>query len=720
VILKELRAKWQAEGLTELQMKDAWNEYVPEHLLPRLHGFELNMAPYAIAHLKLALKLKETGYDFASDQRLQVYLTNTLEDISEVSLEQLSGWLADESQAAHHIKRDVPITAVVGNPPYAGHSANKGEWIRKLLRGQVPGDSGQSYFEVDGAPLRERNPKWLNDDYVKFIRWAQWRLSRTGWGVLGFITNHSYMDNPTFRGMRQSLLGSYDAISVLDLHGNDRKKERVPEEVQRTEGIGPRDENVFDILQGVAVSVSVRALDHVSDCQPASVIHSDMWGVRERKYALLIGNTASNACWTVLDPRGPHYYFIPCDYELEEEYEAGWPLNEIFPVNSVGIVTARDHLTIQWTAREMLAVARDFADLEPEEARAEFGLGKDVRDWKVQWAQQDLLDDGLRRSSVTPLVYRPFDTRYTYYTGKTRGFICRPRPEVTRHMLSGGNVAVATVRQTSSASAPWCHALALRMMAESCAISNQTQEIGYVFPTCIRRDVERRARRSQARDLIPNYSDEYVAHVSSNTGMKYSGAGKAVNPPSFGSDDLTGYVYALLYSPAYRARYVDSLRRMIPRIPQTRSHSLFQELRCLGSRLTLLHMVDHDYALSDERLESYPLPEFEDDGDNVITALTKREVTADYDGKVYINKTQYFAPVPPEVFNFHIGSYQVCHKWLYDRRASARKDQDGSPVPLSEDEIEHYKMIVSIIAETIDIMAEIDRVIDRHGGWPIK
>jgi predicted helicase len=230
-----------------------WSGYVSEHLLPRLFGFELLMAPYAVAHMKLGLQLAETGYDFQKDERLRVYLTNTLEEAHEMSRMPLfTQWLAEEANEASKIKQDAPVMVVLGNPPYSGHSANTGLWIANLLRGHdtMTGKETGNYFEVDGQPLGERNPKWLNDDYVKFMRFAQWRIEQTGYGVLAFITNHGYLDNPTFRGMRQSLMETFDDIYVLNLHGNSKKKERAPD--------GSKDENVFDIQQGVAICLMVK------------------------------------------------------------------------------------------------------------------------------------------------------------------------------------------------------------------------------------------------------------------------------------------------------------------------------------------------------------------------------------------------------------------------------------------------------------------------------
>ncbi len=213
--------------------KGLWSGYVSQHLLPRVHGFELLMAPYTVAHMKLGLQLQELGYDFHSDERLRVFLTNTLDEPHHSDMTLLAKWLSDEANAASAVKQDMPVMVILGNPPYSGHSANKGDWINNLLHGVAGGQNGgqplANYFQVDGQPLKERNPKWLNDDYVKFIRFAHWRIMQTGYGVLGFITNHGYLDNPTFRGMRQALMRDFDEIYLLDLHGNSKKKEKTPD-----------------------------------------------------------------------------------------------------------------------------------------------------------------------------------------------------------------------------------------------------------------------------------------------------------------------------------------------------------------------------------------------------------------------------------------------------------------------------------------------------------
>ena len=405
LIHKTLVAKWKARGHGETKIDALWNEYVPEHLLPRLHGYELLMAPYAIAHLKIGLKLYETGYRFGSDERARVYLTNALEsaqDFSQGAFDFAIPALADEAQAVNEIKRDARFTVIIGNPPYSGHSATKGTWIRELLRGSAGNRRVENYFEVDGGSLNERNPKWLNNDYVKFIRLAHWQIECTGRGVIGFITSNSYLDSPTFRGMRESLAATFPRAHLLDLHGNANKKDRAPD--------GGKDENVFDIKEGVAIGLFT--------CPPVGPLrfsraynHADVWGVREQadgtgKYDRLVASDAASTEWQALSPKPPLRLFVPRDDALHDEYEAGAPISDIFPVNSVGIVTARDKLAIQWTAEDMGRIAEDFAARGTEAARTFYDLGKDARDWQVQLAQEDVRR---RDGRISPVLYRPFE-----------------------------------------------------------------------------------------------------------------------------------------------------------------------------------------------------------------------------------------------------------------------------------------------------------------------
>jgi hypothetical protein len=446
----------------------AKENFLRAHILPHFYAFELLMAPYAIGHMKIGLLLKALDIPLQNGERFQFYLTNTLEmeDLQQIAIPGLSS-LSEESHHAAKVKKEEPILVILGNPPYSGISANQNNWTEKLLKTDL--DGAQSYYIVDGQPLGEKNPKWLQDDYVKFLRFAQWKIHKAGRGIVAMITNHSYLDNPTFRGMRQSLLKTFDEIYILDLHGNSLKRETAPD--------GGPDENVFDIRQGVAIALMVKH----GDPQKRGVYHADLYGLRQAKYDWLESHTPETAGYRLITPGSPYYFFTP---RLTQNLQAylSWPrITEIFPVNSVGIVTARDSLTIRWTPDEMWSTVLRFSQLSEELAREGFQLGKDARDWKVSLAQYDVKrDGGPHREKIVPILYRPFDVRYTYYTGRSRGFQCMPRPEVMRHMLAGENLGLLLPRRVEHVGTWQCTLFVTPHITEHVAVSLKT--IDYHFP----------------------------------------------------------------------------------------------------------------------------------------------------------------------------------------------------------------------------------------------
>ena len=668
----------------------AWTEYVRDHLLPRLHGFELQMAPYAIGHLRLALELggEARAFQMPPGERLNVFLTNTLEEAHESALgPAFAGEIATEAQEAEAVKREKPVMVVLGNPPYSGHSANKGAWIADLMRGRVEG-SPESYFTVDGGPLGERNPKWLNDDYVKFIRFAQWRIERTGEGVLGFVTNHGYLDNPTYRGMRQSLMAAFDEIHLLDLHGNARRKERAPD--------GGPDQNVFDIQQGVAIGLFVKRRDGAGR---ARVFHADLWGPREvgadgGKYRWLAGNDVDTTGWTELAPKSPDYLFIPRDEALADEYRAGWKLTDILPVNSVGIVTARDRLAIQWTEEEMRGVAKRFIEIGPEEARDMWGSS--IK--RIAAAQQDVRDHP-EEERIVPITYRPFDERMTYYTGRASGFMERPRPEVMRHMLGGSNLGLSTSRGTEVVGS-WEHIFVSKSLTQHHTVS--MKEVNYLFPLYVYPAHEESAELNIA-ERSPNLAPEFTDAVAEATGLAFTPDGAGDLSATFGPEDVFHWCYAVLHSPEYRRRYADFLKADFPRIPLPASGALFAELAALGARLTALHLLDAGDPAEKDRAD-FPVG-----GNNRVDRVRYTEPAAGAGGRVWINGTQYFEGVAPETWAFTIGGYRPAEKWLKDRKGR----------PLGYDDIGRYQRICAALAETPRLMARIDGAIAARGGWPI-
>jgi len=663
-------AKCAVEEFASKYGKGGKEKLLREQILKNFYAFELMMAPYAVGHLKMSFLLEELGYRLGKDERFKLYLTNTLEmeELAQTVLPGMSS-LSEESQLAGKVKKQKPILAILGNPPYSGHSANVGEWISKEIK---------AYYQVDGKPLGEKNPKWLQDDYVKFIRFAQWKIDQAGEGVLGFITNHSYLDNPTFRGMRQSLMQSFDEIYVLDLHGNSLKKEKCPD--------GSKDENVFDIRQGVAVALFIKTKRKKKECK---VNHSEIWGLRENKYDWLLENDLQTTKWQRISPKSESYFFVPRDEKLLKVYETYLKITDIFPVNSVGIVTARDGLTIKWSENEVWNTILNFSKMDAELARSAYCLGKDARDWKVELAQNDLKE--LDKNKIVPILYRPFDIRYTYYTGKSRGFLCMPRPEVMRHMFKE-NLGLLTCRQQNRVG--FYHALVCENIVESCAISNTTREINYLFPLYLYQEKNNPGKRSAGGLMMlfepkkdyeakqPNISSALIEQLTKNF----------LKTPS--PEQIFYYIYAVLYSNTYRTKYAEFLKTDFPRIPFTGDYKLFIRMGEQGKELADLHLMRSIGANGGSPLLAPPVAKFQGTGDDRVEKVKYEKEC------VYINDDQCFEGVKSEVWQYQVGGYQVCDKWLKDRKGR----------PLSLDEIKNYCKIVTALQKTIEIQKAIDHI----------
>ena len=665
-------------------MAGAWPDYVRNHLLPRLFGFELLMAPYAICHLKLALEIggADAGFRMPDGQRLGVYLTNTLEE----SHEQTTGALfaheiAQEAASADSVKRDRPVMVVLGNPPYSGHSANKGAWITELI----------DHYKRGFPELRKpAQAKWLSDDYVKFIRFAQWRIERTGEGVLGFVTNHAYLDNPTFRGMRRSLMETFERIYLLDLHGNTKKRECAPD--------GGKDENVFDIQQGVAIGLFVKSAD--SGNERARVFHADLWGEREGgagggKYGWLAANDVRSTDWTELAPKPPLFLFVPRDEALIEEYEAAWPIPTIFSPNgdpAPGIVTTHDQFAISWTPEEAAAkVERLLGTQSEEEARALWRLCKQDQ-WQYGRAKQELAT-GSWKEHIDRVLYRPFDTRTTVFD---RNVAVHRRERVMRHMQAGINLGLSTTRSTEIASG-WEHAFVSRVPIQHHAVS--LKEVNYLFPLYLYA-TESAANVGAVRRANLHRPFIEAFHAALELDFVVDQEGDLSN--TFGPEDVFHYIYAVLHSPEYRRRYADFLKSDFPRIPVTGNRSLFVALVALGKRLTALHLME---------VEGADMPVFPRTGGNRVDKPRHAHASSGAElDRVWINREQYFDRVAPETWEFSIGGYRPAEKWLKDRKNRV----------LSFDEIVHYRRICAALAETREIMGRIDEGIEAYGGWPLN
>lgn len=688
-------AKWRKQGkVTKTQWQPLWVDYVQTHLLPRLYAFELMMAPYAIAHMKIGLKLAETGYTFPDNgPRVNVFLTNALEPAHAINpgLAFEAPMLAHEAAAANRVKEQLAATVVVGNPPYSGESTNKGDWITKLMRTRLA-DGADSYFRFNEADLGERNPKWVNNDYVKFMRLAQSRLAALGTGVLGYITSNSYLESPTFRGVRQSLLHTYSQLRIVDLHGNSKRGETAN-----------GDENVFEITEGVAIVVG-----NVRPDLAQRVEHADLTGPRQTKYETLIARGLQ--LLAPLAPSGERLQLVRSSRTGVTEYELGWPLPTIAPVNSVGIVTARDTLCIQFTEKQTWDTVRDFAKREVDDARQVYALGKDARDWQIALAQKDLNDSGLHKKHLQPVLYRPFDVRQTYYTGQTRGFLCMPRPEVMQHMLASQNLGITVGRQGQAIDeSAWQVLHVSRQMTD---FNFYRRGGNNLFPLWLH----------NSSGISANISSTFVAALQSVLNL---------TPADYRPEDLAAplhaekifhYLYAVLHSPAYRQRYAAFLRTDFPRIPIPASRAVFDALAQLGAQLVQWHLLEHPASQAIGGSPSL-LPagkgahprwfgtdfSLQKVGEK-SKSLADLSGTDDQVGKVFINATSGFADVRQNVWQHTIGGYQVLHKWLADRCKAGRS--------LSHDDITHWLRVYAALDATQTLMQQVDEAIQAHGGWP--
>jgi len=655
-------AKLAVKEFTARYGEGAQENFIREHILENFYAFELMMAPYAVGHLKMAFLLEELGYRLKPDERVKLYLTNTLEmeTLPETRLPGMAS-LSTESRLAVRVKRETPILVIIGNPPYSGISANmKPEMVNFLKEDR---DGVQSYYHVDGEPLKERKV-WLQDDYVKFIRFAQWKISQAGEGVVGFITNHSYLDNPTFRGMRQSLMKTFNEIYILDLHGNSLKKERCPD--------GSKDENVFDIRQGVAIALMVKYRNGTTACR---VHHSEIWGTRDRKYGWLMKNDIDKTSWRDVAPVKPYYLFVPMRGKGKIEYESFYQVTSIFPVNVTGIVTARDHFVIDFELQPLKARIMTFLNKDLSDAIIKKGLElTENYMWRVSRARQELMRVENWEKYFTKILYRPFDVRYIYYH---KSVVWRPREEVMRHMMQE-NLGLITRRQMLPTH-PCNYVFITEHMISDGVIRSDNKGCESLFPLYLYPDTGRDElfpvrRRSGVRPE-PNIAPEIFDRLRS-----------AYNR-SPAPEDILYYTYAVLYSDIYRQKYAEFLKFDFPRIPFTRSYPLFRRLAQLGRRLADLHL------LKSAELDP-PAVRFQGRGTNLIEKVRYE------DRQVFINAGKFFAPVPPEVWSYQIGGYQVCAKWLKDRTGRQ----------LTTEEIRHYCGIVTAIKKTVEIQRQIDRL----------
>ena len=697
---------------------DRWNNFLRDaELLKRLFGFELLMTPYTIAHLKLGLLLGDLGYKFTSEERLKIYLTNALEE----SIKQgdlipgITQIIAEESSQAAKVKSEISVTVVLGNPPYSVSSQNASKRKRILNQDEryladieytgsawnriyKQGKAGKTITELThiGELLElykgrvrlegEKNIQPLDDDYIKFIRFAQYQIENNSQnaGIVGFITNHSYLNGLIHRGMREELLKYFDQIYIMDLHGNSLLKETTPD--------GNIDQNVFDIQQGVAILIAVREKskpDYGSTAyksrdgikEMAKVLYYDVWGSRENKYKFLESASLNNVNWIDLQPTAPNYFFAPKNLDYEDEYKRTLSITDIFPVYAAGSQTRRDNVCVDYDKENLINRFSDIAtNTNLEELKQKYKI-KDTEYWTLDKAKLHIQENEIE-SKLILYAYRPFDNRWVYYNPNIieRG---DSRKELMEHLLKGNNMALLSCRQQVEPG--FYHIFCSEILTERCIVSLKSRELTYVFPLYTYPNTENK-QTNLFLERTPNISLKFLKAIKEKLGKTPT------------TEQIFYYAYAIFHSPTYRTRYAEFLKIDFPRLPLTSNENLFNALATKGEELVNLHLMKSD--ILNNLITTYqPM------ADNQVTEVTYNLELQ----RVYINKQSHFTNIPPHIWKFKIGGYQVLDKWLKDRKNAKRQ--------LSNDEISYYQKIVVALTETLGIMAEIDKTIP---SFPIE
>ena len=710
-VIKQIRENVAKYGIEQ------WNNFLRDaKLLNRLFGFELLMTPYTIAHLKLGLLLGDLGYKFKPNERLKIYLTNALE--AGINQEELipgiTQIIAEESSQAGKVKTEIPVMVVLGNPPYSVSSQNASKRKRVLNQDEKyladveytgsawnkkykPGKAGKTITELTyiGELLelykgrvrleKEKNIQPLDDDYIKFIRFAQEQIQKTpkGYGIIGYITNHSYLNGLIHRGMREELLKYFDSLYIMDLHGNSLLKETAPDE--------SIDQNVFDIQQGVAILIAVREKsepDYFSTAyksrdgvkEMAKVWYYDLWGSREDKYRFLESASLNNIDWIELQPTAPNYFFALKDFDFEDEYKRNLSVTDIFMLHAAGIKTRRDNLCVDF---EQNTLHQRFQDIATNDNIDQLKKNYDIQDtqyWNLLDAQAKIQQSEVK-SFIKSYFYRPFDYRWIYYNPLIieRG---DGRWNLMKH-LTKANLCFILCRQQKEVG--FQHCFVTNGIGDGNSISINSREYNYFFPLYTYPDTENQ-QTNLFIEKTPNLSPKFLETIKSKLG-------KTPTP-----EEIFYYAYAIFHSPTYRSRYAEFLKIDFPRLPLTSNKQLFNSLTTKGEELVNLHLMKSSTL-------NKLITTFANQGNNQVTEVTYNSELQ----RIYINKQSYFTDIPQHIWEFKIGGYQVLDKWLKDRKNANRV--------LSEDEIIHYQKIVVALTETLRLMQEIDSLIP---GFPIE
>ena len=662
------------------RQKGMWSGYVRDHLLPRIFGFEFMMAPYAIAHTRLGLQLSELGYDFSSEERLGIYLTNTLEEAQKISENVFVRGLSEEATEANKIKKDLPIMVVLGNPPYSGHSANKGKWITRLI---------EDYKKIGGKKIRLGQAKWLQNDYVKFLRYAQYRIDKTGSGIIGMITDHSYIDSGTFVGMRANLKEAFDEIYVLDLQGNAKKNRNRPD----------LDENVFEITQGVVIIIAVK-----EGAEPAKgeIFVQQLRGLRKEKQKYLVAQRIDTTEWEKAECTGPYYLFVSSSSSHLDEYGELKSISEVLPGEyksdkskriGTGFVTTHDEFAISFSKEGAIEKVQKLLNTKSEtEARSVFRLCS-----QDQWSYtktREVLSSGKYKKQARAVAYRPFDSRFTIWDAN----VCVHRRMDVHRQMERFNLLLCVGQAGNVIGADeWALVYVAKLPVDfnmfyrgGCALLPL-----YLYPNAREQNSWDVAEWPMGKDgRIPNLSKEFVEELAEKVQLEFVSDGRGDLKGTFGPEDVFDYIYGVLHSPEYRRRYAEFLKIDFPRVLWPANREIFKKVCRVGGELVRLYLMEAEVL---EEADKRVL--FDVKGSNIVEKGYPEYVAhADTPekGRVYINKDQFFEGVRPDVWEFHIGGYQVCEKWLKDRRGRE----------LSYEDKKHYQKIMVALGETIRLMNE--------------
>ncbi len=566
-----------------------WQNYVQEHLLPRLNGFELLMASYAIAHLKLDMLLSQTQIT-ESTNRIQIYLTNSLEEPTPDRSLPLAQWLSDEANEANRIKRDTPVMCVIGNPPYNGESVNNGKWISDLINNYKKDHKGKAI----------PNTKWVNNDYVKFIRFGEYFIQRNGQGLLAYITDNSFLDSLSFNGMRHHLLRTFDKIYIINLHGNSKIKETTPD--------GTPDENVFNIMQGVSISIFVKAPNTAPKEQLAEVYYYDLYGKRTEKFAFLDENSLITIPFNHLTMVEPHYFFTPKDFSLQEKYDSFFSIKDLFMKGGVGICSKRDDTAIQFTKEAITQVVKDFNDLDEATLKSKYpSETKESRDKKTAFAKANIQKMGIKDSYLQPITYRPFDIRWTYFTNQSKGFLAYPTYEIMQHFIKGENLALVVSKQNRQLSLNYM--FVTKNITELHILDTMANST-YVFPLYLYLQGE--GHFKDTLDKIPNLNPEILKKLGGDPKIAFD------------------YCYGILHDKNYREQYKEFLKIDFPRIPYPKDNEELQHYATIGKHLRELHLLESPQLQA--LITSFPIA-----GNNTITEIKWVNTGQKDKGNIYIS-----------------------------------------------------------------------------------